>query len=97
MIRSLTLPEEKTKLIVGKPIIAESNVKVTVINDYREEPEEAFWILYPMGVKCLSMITKSLLNTNRDFVTNCAFQHNILLIMTVILKTSATCFIFKNR
>lgn len=44
MIRSLTLPEEKTKIIVGKPIIAESNVKVTVIDDYREEPEEAFWI-----------------------------------------------------
>lgn len=56
---------------------------MTVINDYREEPEEAFWILYPMGVKCLSMITKSLLNTNRDFVTDCAFQLNILLIMTV--------------
>lgn len=97
MIRSLTLPEEKTKIIVGKPIIAESNVKVTVIYDYREEPEEAFWIHYPMGVKCLSMITKSLLNTDRDFVTDCVFQHNILLIMTVTLKTSATCFIFKNR
>lgn len=83
MIRSLTLPEEKTKIIVGKPIIAESNVKVTVIYDYREEPEEAFWIHYPMGVKCLSMITKSLLNTDRDFVTDCAFQLNILLIMTV--------------
>ncbi len=82
MIRSLTLPEEKTKIIVGKPIIAESNVKVTVIYDYREEPE-AFWIHYPMGVKCLSMITKSLLNTNRDFVTDCAFRLNILLIMTV--------------
>lgn len=26
---------------------------------------------------------KSLLNTNRDFVTDCAFQLNILLIMTV--------------
>ena len=44
MIRSLTLPKEKTKIIVGKRIIAESNVKVTVIYDYREEPEEAFWI-----------------------------------------------------
>ncbi len=44
MIRSLTLPEEKTKIIVGKPIVAESNVKVTVIYDYREEPEETFWI-----------------------------------------------------
>ncbi len=81
MIRSLTLPEEKTKIIVGKPIIAESNVKVTVIYDYREEPEEAFWIHYPMGVKWLSMITKSLLNTNRDFVTDCVFQFNILLVM----------------
>ncbi|MEC1443153.1 hypothetical protein P9D32_07420 [Bacillus subtilis] len=39
MIRSLTLPEEKTKITVGKPIIAESNVKVTAIYDYREEPE----------------------------------------------------------
>lgn len=74
MIRSLTLPEEKTKIIVGKPIIAESNVKVTVIYDYREEPEEAFWIHYPMGVKCLSMITKSLLNTDRDFVTDAHFN-----------------------
>ncbi|ASK23973.1 hypothetical protein BSSX_2079 [Bacillus subtilis] len=32
------------------------------------------------------MITKSLLNTNRDFVTDCAFQLNILLIMTVTPK-----------
>ncbi len=31
----------------------------------------------------MSMITKSLWNTNRDFVTDCAFQRNILLIMTV--------------
>ncbi|AXV63663.1 hypothetical protein DTQ03_09645 [Bacillus subtilis] len=59
---------------------------MTVIYDYREEPEEAFWIHYPMGVKCFSMITKSLWNTNRDFVTDCAFQLNILLIMTVTPK-----------
>ncbi len=32
------------------------------------------------------MITKSLWNTNRDFVTDCAFQRNILLIMTVTPK-----------
>ncbi|MCY8130848.1 hypothetical protein MOC33_17730, partial [Bacillus spizizenii] len=32
------------KITVGKPIIDESNVKVTAIYDYREEPEEAFWI-----------------------------------------------------
>lgn len=44
MIRSITLPEEKTKITVGKPIKEESNVKVTAIFDYREEPEEAFWI-----------------------------------------------------
>lgn len=60
MIRSLTLPEGKTKITVGKPIIAESNVKVTAIYDYREEPERLFGYTYPMGVKCLSMITKSL-------------------------------------
>lgn len=42
MIRSLTLPEEKTKIIVGKPIIAESNVKVTAIYDYREEIRGGF-------------------------------------------------------
>lgn len=45
-----------------------------------------FGYTYPMGVKCLSMITKSLWNTNRDFVTDCAFQRNILLIMTVTPK-----------
>lgn len=44
MIKSITLPEEKTKITVGKPIKEESNVKVTAIFDYREEPEEAFWI-----------------------------------------------------
>lgn len=38
------------------------------------------------GSEMLSMITKSLLNTNRDFVTDCAFQRNILLIMTVTPK-----------
>ncbi|AEP86882.1 conserved hypothetical protein [Bacillus spizizenii TU-B-10] len=44
MIRSITLPEEKTKITVGKPIKNESSVKVTAIFDYREEPEKAFWI-----------------------------------------------------
>ncbi len=44
MIKSITLPEEKTKISVGKPIKDESNIKVTAIFDYREEPEEAFWI-----------------------------------------------------
>lgn len=68
MIRSITLPEEKTKITVGKTIIDESNVKVTAIYDYREEPEEAFGYTYLMEVKCLLTITKSLSNTNRESI-----------------------------
>ncbi len=66
MIRSITLPEEKTKITVGKPIKDESNVKVTAIFDYREEPEEAFWIHLSDGSEMFVDITKSLLNTNRE-------------------------------
>ncbi|MBE1868618.1 hypothetical protein [Bacillus subtilis] len=44
MIKSIILPEENTKITVGKPISKESNTKVVAIYDYREEPEEAFWI-----------------------------------------------------
>lgn len=41
MIKSIILPEENTKITVGKPINDESNTKVIAIYDYREEPEEA--------------------------------------------------------
>lgn len=44
MIKSIILPEENTKITVGKPINDESNTKVIAIYDYREEPEEAFWV-----------------------------------------------------
>lgn len=44
MIRFIILLEEKMKIIVGKIIIDELNVKVIVIYDYREELEEVFWI-----------------------------------------------------
>ncbi|MGY3839561.1 hypothetical protein ACWNPK_20870 [Bacillus atrophaeus] len=43
MIKSIILPEN-TKITVGKPISEESNTKVIAIYDYRDEPEEAFWV-----------------------------------------------------
>ncbi|ADP32464.1 hypothetical protein [Bacillus atrophaeus] len=44
MIKSIILPEENTKITVGKPISEESSTKVIAIYDYRDEPEEAFWV-----------------------------------------------------
>lgn len=44
MIKSIILPEDNIKITVGKSVSEESNTKVVVIYDYRDEPEEAFWI-----------------------------------------------------
>ncbi|MEC1749603.1 hypothetical protein [Bacillus mojavensis] len=44
MIKSIILPKENTKITVGKPISGESNKKVVTIYDYRDEPQEAFWV-----------------------------------------------------
>lgn len=42
MIKSIILSKEK-------PISGESNKKVVAIYDYRDEPEEAFWVHLSKG------------------------------------------------